>query len=164
MIAPGAPAPAFELAASGAGGDVVSLEELTSSGPALLAFFKTSCPVCGLSFPLWAELGRRYGAAVELAGISQDPLAVARRWLDELGFAAPVLDDSGGFAVSAAYGIETVPTLVLVDKAGEVLAASQGWDRDRANAWDAQLAELAGVPSPAPLSTAGDGRPALRPG
>ena len=164
MIAPGTPAPAFELAARGAGAERVSLEHLTSSGPALLAFFKTSCPVCALSFPLWAELGRRYGTAVALAGISQDPLAVARPWLDELGFDAPVLDDSHGFAVSDAYGVESVPTLVLVDKAGEVLAASQGWDRERADAWDAGLAELAGVASPAPLSTAGDGRPAFRPG
>lgn len=164
MISPGSTAPGFDLPASGSGLDRLGLDELTRSGPALLAFFKTSCPVCKLSFPLWGELANRYGHVVNLAAVSQDPAAAARPWLDELGFEAPALDDSDGYGVSATYGIETVPTLVLVDKAGEVVATSQGWDRERANAWDADLAELSGLPSPGPLSTVGDGRPAFRPG
>lgn len=164
MISPGSTAPGFDLPASGSDVHRLGLDELTASGPALLAFFKTSCPVCTLSFPLWGELANRYGHAVKVAAVSQDPLAVARPWLVELGFDAPVVDDSDGYGVSAAYGIETVPTLVLVDKAGEVLSTSQGWDRERANAWDADLAELTGVSSPGPLSTVGDGRPAFRPG
>lgn len=164
VIAPGSPAPRFDLPASGSNLDRLGLDELTATGPALLAFFKTSCPVCTLSFPLWGELARRYGHVVDVVAVSQDRLAEARPWLDGLGFDAPVVDDSDGYAVSAAYDIETVPTLVLVDEAGEVLAASQGWDRERANAWDAELAELTGVVSPGPLSTAGDGRPPFRPG
>lgn len=164
MIIPGSSAPPFDLAAAGAAEERLSLEELTGSGPALLAFFKITCPVCALSFPLWGELARRYADQVNVVGVSQDPLAKARPWLDELGFDAPVLDDSGGYGVSSAYDIETVPALVLVDKAGEVLAASQGWDRERANAWDLELAELTGRASSGPLSTDGDGRPPFRPG
>ena len=164
MIAPGSPAPGFELTAGGAGHPRVTLDELTGSGPALLAFFKSSCPVCRLSFPVWGELHRRYGIGVKFAAVSQDPLAVARPWLDDLGFDAPVLDDSDGYAVSAAYDIETVPTLVLVDKAGQVVAASQGWDRERANAWDVELAELTGTTSPGPVSPVDDGLPPFRPG
>lgn len=164
MISPGSTAPGFDLPALGADGERLGLDELTRSGPVLLAFFKTSCPVCTLSFPLWGQLDERYGHAVNVVGVSQDPLAKARPWLDGLGFDAPVVDDSDGYGVSRAYDVETVPTLVLVDKAGEVLAASQGWDRERANAWDADLAELAGVASPGPLTTVGDGRPPFRPG
>lgn len=164
VLAPGSIAPDFELPAAGDGRDRLCLEDLTANGPVLLAFFKTSCPTCHLSFPVWAELARRYGEAVAVAAVSQDPLASARPWLDELGFDAPVLDDSDGFAVSAAYQLATVPTLVLVDRAGEVLAASEGWDRDRANDWDAELAERARRSSPGPLSTLDDGLPPHRPG
>lgn len=164
MIAPGTLAPGFDLAASGAGTGRVTLDQLTGAGPALLAFFKSSCPVCKLSFPVWGELARRYGDAVRVVAVSQGPLGAARTWLDGLGFDAPVVDDSVGYAVSADYGIETVPTLVLVDKAGEVVAASQGWDRERANAWDTELSGLSGISSPGPLSTEADGLPAFRPG
>lgn len=164
MIAPGSPAPKFVLPARGDGRDRLSLDELISSGPALLAFFKTSCPVCALSFPVWGELARRHGDAVSMVAVSQDPLGKARPWLDDVGFDAPVLDDSDGYAVSAAYDIDTVPTLVLVDRAGEVVASSEGWDRRRANAWDVELAELSGRPSAGPLSADGDGRPPYRPG
>jgi peroxiredoxin len=164
MIAPGSPAPGFELAASGGSGERLELGQLIASSPTLLAFFKTSCPVCTLSFPLWGELARRYGEDVTVVGVSQDPLGTARAWLDRLHFHAPVVDDSHGYAVSDAYEIDTVPALVLVDRSGQVVASSQGWDRERANAWDAELAQLSGLPSAGPLSPADDGRPAFRPG
>ncbi len=164
-LPPGSPAPGFDLPQAGAGtGPRLSLAELTRAGPALLAFFKTSCPVCRMSFPVWGELARRYGDAVAVAAVSQDPLAGARRWLDEAGFPAPVLDDSDAFATSAAYQVETVPALVLVGADGQVLAESQGWDRDWANAWDRELAALAARESPGALSTPGDGLPPQRPG
>ncbi len=57
-----------------------------------------------------------------------------------------------------------MPTLVLVGSGGRVTAASEGWDRDRANAWDAELAELCGQASPGPLSTTSDGLPPHKPG
>ncbi len=163
-LGPGTSAPDFDLPAAGDGRDRLTLAELTTSGPALLAFFKMSCPVCVLSFPVWAELARRYGGWAAMAAVAQDPRAEARRWLDDLGFAAPVLDDSDGFATSRAYDLETVPALVLVGVDGKVVASSQGWDRDRANAWDAELAERSGRPSPGPLSTPDDGLPPYRPG
>lgn len=170
--APDSHAPTFDLAVAEAGAgaaaadgrDRLSLAQLISTGPALLAFFKTSCPVCVLSFPVWAELARRYGDVVTVAAVAQDPLAKARPWLDDAGFAAPVLDDSDGYATSRAYELRTVPALVLVGGNGEVLDTSEGWDRDRANAWDAELARITGRPSPGPLSTPDDGLPPYRPG
>lgn len=163
-LASGSTAPDFDLPAAGDGCSHLGLAELTAAGPALLAFFKTSCPVCVLSFPVWAELARRYGDVVTVAAVAQDPLAKARPWLDQVGFDAPVLDDSDGFATSRAYELRTVPTLVLVGPEGKVLGASEGWDRDRANAWDVELAECSGRMSLGPLSTPADGLPPYRPG
>ena len=163
-LAPGAIAPGFDLPAAGGDRERIALDELSATGPALLAFFKTSCPVCVLSFPVWGELARRYGGAMAVVAVSQDPLARARPWLDQAGFEAPVLDDSAGFATSRAYGVETVPALVLVGTDGRVTDASEGWDRRRANAWDLALAELTGVASRGPVSDPTDGLPPYRPG
>lgn len=163
-LAPGSTAPAFDLPALGAESDHIALADLTTAGPALLAFFKNSCPVCRLSFPVWGELAHRYGDAMAVVAVAQDPLAKAGPWLEETGFQAPVVDDSDDFAASSAYGLDTVPTLVLVGPDGQVLAVSEGWDRDRANEWDLELAELTGLPSAGPVSTPSDGLPAYRAG
>lgn len=163
-LAPGSDAPEFALPAAGDGNEVLSLADLTAEGPALLAFFKTSCPTCQLSFPVWGELARRYGDDVRVAAIAQDPLGKAREWLDGREFEAPVLDDSDGYVVSKAYDLDAVPALVLVDPDGKVVESSEGWHRDRANSWDTRLAELAGRPSPGPLSPEDDGRPPMKPG
>lgn len=163
-LEPGSEAPEFALPAAGDEREVLSLADLTANGSALLAFFKTSCPTCQLSFPVWGELARRYGDAVPVVAIAQDPLGKAREWLDERGFEAPVLDDSEGYIVSKAYELDAVPALVLVDPEGKVVDSSEGWHRDRANGWDARLAELAGRPSPGTLSPEDDGRPPMKPG
>ena len=160
-LAPGSPAPAFELPSSD--GTSRSLTDLAAGGTALLAFFKTGCPTCQLAFPVYAELERRYGDAVPVVAVTQDSLDRTVPWLKEKGFAGPVLEDeSGGYAVSEAYGVATVPTLVLVEDA-KVAATSEAWDRDQVNAWAGQLAERTGRDA-SPVSVDGDGRPAFKPG
>lgn len=160
-LPPGAPAPSFDLPS--AGGDRLSLSDLTARGPALLAFFKAGCPTCKLAFPVYAELQRRYGDAVPVVAVTQDPLPTTLPWLEDNGFAGPALDDaSDAYAVSDAYGVTTVPTLVLVED-GKVVSTSEAWDRDRANAWARQLGERTGRDT-SPVSTEGDGLPLFKPG
>ena len=161
-LPPGAEAPSFELPAAD-GGTPRSLDDLTAVGPALLVFFKTGCPTCQLAFPVYAELERRYGDSVPVVAVSQDSLAKAVPWLEDKGFAGVVLDDaSGGYAVSDSYAVRSVPTLVLVDD-GMVVATSEAWDRDRANAWAQQLGEATGR-YVSPVSREGDGLPVFKPG
>ena len=160
-LPPDADAPGFALPS--ADGQPRSLDDLTTNGAVLLAFFKTGCPTCQLAFPVYGELERRYGDAVPVVAVTQDPLATTVPWLEEKGFAGPVLDDdSDGYAVSAAYGVTTVPTLVMVE-VGTVVVSSEGWDRDRVNAWAAVLAERAGGDATL-VSTEGDGLPVFKPG
>ncbi len=154
-------APHFELPS--ADGRPRSLGDLSAGGAVMLAFFRTGCPTCALAFPVYGEMERRYGAAVPLVAVSQDSLAEAVPWLRDKGFAGLALDDeSDGYAVSDAYGVTTVPTLVLVD-GGRVVAVSEGWDRDRVNAWAALLGQRTGGDT-SPVSTEGDGRPVFKPG
>lgn len=160
-IEPGSPAPAFSLPDESGG--TTTLDDLLGAGATLLAFFKPTCPTCRLAFPVFGELERRYGDAVPVVAVTQDDLATSRRWLDDLGFRGRVLDDSGGYPASAAYDLDSVPTLVLVGADGAVVDASDGWDRDRVNAWDERLAAMTGR-APSPVSVEGDGRPPWKPG
>lgn len=157
----GADAPGFTLP----DGDGVprALADLTAAGPALLAFFRTSCPTCHLAMPVIAELERRYGDSVPVVAVTQSAVGSTRPWLHEAGFAGPVLDDeTGRFGVSRAYDVQTVPTLVLVDD-GRVVATAEGWDRDRMNGWARDLGTRTARET-APVSTEADGRPAFKPG
>lgn len=160
-LAVGTTAPPFKLLDGT--GTPRKLDQFTDVGPTLLAFFKTSCPTCSLAFPVIAELERRYGDAAPVVAVTQSTLATTLPWLAEAGFAGPVLDDERGrFEVSAAYGIRSVPTLVLVDD-GQVVATSEGWDRDRMNRWAADLGALTGRHG-SPVTVEGDGRPLYKPG
>ena len=158
----GTPAPAFRLRRDD--GTEVQLAELTGDTGALLAFFKTTCPTCATAFPVYGRLAAEYGDAVPVVAIAQDPGGVARSWLDTQGFGGPVLDDAAtGYAVSRAFAITVVPTLVFVEPDGTVGDATQAWDRDVTNAWAAQLAQRSGRPAVV-VSTPADGRPPFRPG
>ncbi|MGH9179277.1 MAG: TlpA family protein disulfide reductase [Acidimicrobiales bacterium] len=157
----GADAPGFAL--PDAGGVARTLADLAPEGAALLVFFKTSCPTCRLGFPVYGELARRYGDALPVVAVTQTQMAVTRPWLADAGFLGPVLDDEQGhYAVSRAYDIRSVPTLVLVEH-GRVVASSEAWDRERANEWARDLGRRTGRDT-APVSNEGDGRPAFRPG
>lgn len=152
-LAPGAVAPAFELPPVARAGR-----------PTVVVFFKSTCPTCKLAFPVYGDLARRAGDAATVVAVAQDPHAVARPWLDGLGFEAGVVDDStDNYAVSRAYGIDTVPTAFLVGTDGRIVDVVVAWDREGINRLTEQLAELAGT-DPAAVSTEADGRPAFKPG
>jgi thiol-disulfide isomerase/thioredoxin len=156
-----ADAPAFTL--PDGDGALRGLADLTSGGAVLLVFFKTTCPTCSLAMPVVAELQRRYGDAVPVVGVTQSTMATTLPWLRDAGFAGPVLDDEQDrFAASRAYQVDTVPTLVLVQD-GRVVAASEGWDRDRMNTLAADLGARTGR-DVSPVSVEGDGRPVFKPG
>lgn len=161
-LAVGTRAPAFTLPASD--GVPRSLSDLLATGPVLLIFFKTTCPTCGLAFPVYGELVRRYGEDLAVVAVSQDPLIPTVGWLRDLGFEGLVLDDaSDRYAVSRSFGVEVVPTLVLVGADGAVDQVVPAWDRDAINALAARLGGLYGRLT-APVSTPEDGRPAFKPG
>lgn len=157
----GADAPLFTLPA---GDDAPArMADLVDAGPVLLAFFKTSCPTCRLAMPVIAELERRYGDEIPVVGVTQTKMTDTLPWVRDLGFAGPVLDDEQDrYAVSRAYDVQYVPTLVLVED-GRVTAVGESWDRDRMNRWAADLGARTGRDT-SPVTTDGDGRPVFKPG
>jgi peroxiredoxin len=120
-------APGFRLPRL-AGGEV-SLHELISGGPALLAFFKISCPTCQLAFPYLERI--HVGGTLPIYGISQNNARDTRAFNAAYGITFPMLlDPESTFAVSNAYGITQVPSLFLVEPDGVISWVLSGWSRD----------------------------------
>ena len=108
------------------GGDV-SLREIAARGPALLAFFKISCPVCQLTFPFLERL--HAAGTLAVYGISQNDARDTRDFNEDFGVTFPALldDEDDGFPASNAFGISSVPTLFLVEPGGAISHVIEGW-------------------------------------
>ena len=145
-------APTFVLA------DIDSGERVSKpwegAGATVLAFFKTTCPVCQMVAPK-VEAMARSGARV--VAIGEDPAPALAAYRTRHGQDVRTLTEPAPYRVSAAYGLTSVPTIVLVGENGVVRDAVVGWDRE---GWN-RLAAAAGG---APVSTEGDGLPPYRPG
>jgi peroxiredoxin len=128
LLAVGSKAPGFRLPRLD-GGDVM-LTEMLAGGPALLAFFKVSCPVCQLTFPFLERVHQ--AGALPVYGISQNDSEDTRAFAKRFRTTFPMLLDSetSGFEVSNAYGISSVPTMFLVERDGSIQQAMLGWRKD----------------------------------
>ena len=127
MLEAGARAPSFQL--SGLRGGKKSLDEILAEGPAVLAFYKVSCPVCQLAFPYLERLSQ--GSALQIVGISQDDESSTSSFNQRFGVQFPTLLDSSkeGYPASNAFGISAVPSLFLVEKDGRVSKAFSGFSK-----------------------------------
>jgi hypothetical protein len=130
-------------------------------GPHALVFYKVTCPTCQVVAPAFDRLARAYRGAV--AGVGQDPRDRLDGFSREFGMSLPSEPDLAPYPVSDAYGIEHVPTLVVVDGGGQVADVVESWDRDGVNRASAALARSLGA-DPVVVSEPGDGLPAFRPG
>ena len=151
MLGVGARAPSFTLPDAFSGEPV---GDPWADGTAVVAFFKTTCPVCHMVAPKLTALAE--GGARVLA-VGQDPAAALVRYAAEHGQRVPTVSEAAPYGVSTAYGVSSVPSLFVIEPGGVVADAVAGWDRERWNA----VATAAGVPA---VSAEGDGLPIFRPG
>ncbi len=79
------------------------------------------------------------------------------------GFTVPSVSDPSPYPASDAYGVEHVPTFVVVAGDGVVVDVVESWDRDGLNGAVRALARELGV-APISISEPGDGLPGFRPG
>ncbi len=153
MLARGAHAPSFTLPDIDTG-EPVSDPWRAASGPSVLAFFKATCPVCQLAAPMLSAMAES-GATV--VAIGEDPAPKLVGYRDQWRQVVPTLSEPPPYRVSAAYDLVSVPSLFLVDRQGRLLDVVVGWDRDD---WNKASVAAGGQP----VSAAGDGLPAYRPG
>jgi thiol-disulfide isomerase/thioredoxin len=130
-------------------------------GPHGLVFYKVTCPTCQVAAPAFQRLAEAYRGAV--AGVGQDPQDRLTSFSREFGMSFPSEPDLAPYPLSDAYGIEHVPTLVVVDAVGRVADVVESWDRGGVNRASTTLAGLLGT-DPTVVSEPGDGLPEFRPG
>ena len=139
LLEPGSPVPDFRLPQLDGG--VVALQEILANGPAVIAFFKTTCPVCQLTLPFLERIHK--AGTLPVYAISQDDADDTREFNREFGIALPTLLDGGrsGYPVSNAFGISSVPTAFLIGRDGVVSRVIEGWSKRDIGS----LGELAGA-------------------
>ncbi len=111
--------------------------------PVLLAFFKTSCPVCQLAWPYLQRLHAAYGGkTVRIVGVSQNDDASSLTFYRTHGSATFELlfDPEPTFVASNAFDVESVPLLVLLAPDGAVEDSFAGWSKSRMEALGARFA------------------------
>jgi len=141
MLSAGQAAPSFQLAQLNGGQK--SLQEILEKGPALLVFYKISCPVCQLTAPYLERLAG--GQKLQVIGISQDDASATQSFNQRFAVTYPTLLDEQqkGYAASNAFGISSVPALFLVEQDGNIAAAFNGFSKHDI----AALGERAGQPA-----------------
>jgi peroxiredoxin len=143
-ILAGHTAPPFVL--SSPDGRSISLEEVLRRGPAVVAFFKISCPVCQLALPFLERLHQRFpDDRVCFLGVSQDEASDTREFCAEFGVSFPTVMDEDGYPASNAYGLTNVPTVFLIDQEGRVQIASVGFEKAAIEKISAEIARMLGV-------------------
>jgi peroxiredoxin len=130
-------------------------------GPHALLFYKVTCPTCQMAAPPMARFQAAYPGRI--LGVGQDPPDALAAFSETYGLSFSSAADVEPYPISDAYGIDHVPTLVVVDGAGAVVDVVESWDRVGANRASARLAALLGAEA-VTVSAPDDGLPAFRPG
>jgi peroxiredoxin len=153
MLGAGAKTPAFELRDLNGRND--SIDRILQKGPALLAFFKSSCPICQLTFPYLERMAASTG--VQVIGISQDDANTTTGFNRRFGVTfETLLDESkAGYPVSNEFGISIVPSIFLVEQDGTISKSFSGFSKRDMEA----VGERAGIPPFSPEEKVPEHRP-----
>ena len=134
MLQAGQSAPDFKLARleKGTVEGTADLGKLLPGGPVLLAFFKSTCPVCQMTLPFLERIHNdRAPGSFAIYGVSQDDAETTEEFAGEFGIGFPMLLDTeeSGYPASNAYGISHVPSLFLVERDGTIARSMEGFNK-----------------------------------
>jgi len=122
----GESAPDFGLVATD--GKRYSLQEGLKLGPVLVAFFKVACPTCQYTFPFLERLNQQLRSSkVQIWGISQDGVKDNQRFARDYSVTFPILIDEYPYQLSRQYGLEYVPSILLIAADGSLAIKSEGF-------------------------------------
>ena len=146
LPAAGAEAPAFSL--TDRQGAALAFDGGGAAGATLLFFFKHDCATCELTAPLVERLHQALAPhGLRVAGVSQDPAGETAEFVRRHGLSFDVALDAD-LMVSADYGFDAVPTLVLAGGDRRVRHSFEGFVKQELLALVGQAAEACGVPAP----------------
>lgn len=114
----------------------------------VLDFWAPWCGPCRLSIPELARLHRAHVAqGLTVLGVTTDEVAAAKQGAEALGIPYPVVSDAEE-QTSAAYAVNALPTLFVIDKRGVVREVVVGFEPSRAAAFEELLNKLLAEPAP----------------
>lgn len=154
-----------EIKLSTIDGGQFSLSDALVRGPAVLVFFKISCPVCQFALPYIERIYKAAkGKKVTIVGISQNSKKDTEFFKQQFGITYPIaLEDTNSFAVSNAYGLTNVPTIFYVNQEGNIEVSAVGWSRADVEEIARKISAQTNVP-PIPVIKPGEDVPAFRAG
>lgn len=148
-----------------ASGEIWTLRDLLSRGPALLIFVKESCPTCQFALPFVDRIYRNYpDSKVRLVVIAQEEPDLANEMVQDLKLRIPVLLDRDPYPVSEEYGVTFVPTFFYITPDGTVETVIESFAREELNALNEKIARDNGLGSAIPFYKPGEDVPFFRPG
>jgi hypothetical protein len=135
-----------------------------ADGETLYAVFKTTCPVCELTWPFLERIRQvAEGGKLRVLAVSQDNAAKTRAFNERTGARLDTRYDPEPWKASDALGMTTVPTLFRVSPDGTIAETVEGFDRKALEGLARRAASLAGKPL-SELFRPGDNAPAFKPG
>jgi peroxiredoxin len=142
-----------------------SMREALKQGPAVVVFFKVSCPVCQFALPYLERIYKAYrnGGKFTFVGVSQDNAADTEAFSRRFGVTFPVLLEEKGYAVSNAYGLTNVPTVFMISPSGEIEFSSVSWSKAEVQELSRNLAKVNNT-APATIFSPGEQVPEFKPG
>ncbi len=158
IISAGQTAPVFSL--GGIEGKSYTLNQ-NGARLTLAVFFKTTCPTCRLSWPYIEKIHQTYRAAgLATWGISQDARDASSEFASKYESTFPILIDSD-WRVSRTYDPDFVPTVLLIDRAGQIIDSVVSFDKAKLNHLSNEIAGRLGVPA-AIIAPTDDGNPPFK--
>src|SRR3974390_1424599 len=138
-IAPGAPAPGFNLPSSGG---QVGLDSLKGQ-VVLINFWASWCGPCREEMPILEKLYLKYQpAGFTLLGVNVEPKSAdAAKFLHATSVSFPILFDSDS-KVSKLYQVADMPSTVILDRNGKVRYVHHGYHAGDENEYIDQIRSL----------------------
>ena len=155
-----------EVVLTSADGKTYNLAKTLEREPlVVLAFFKSECPVCQMTFPYLERLARRHPTS-SIWAISQDDEDETREFIETYGITFPVLLDEA-LQKSVEFELSSVPSIFLIGQDGRIGKSIIGFVKSDLESLNATLAEsgapAGSSPSAAPLFTQSDQFPEFPP-
>lgn len=99
-------------------GEAVELSTLRGK-VVVLDFWATWCPPCRRELPSIERLRNEFTDQVQFLGVNDEDAATVKSFLHKNGYALPVLMDQRR-SVHLQYGVEAIPTVLIIDRDGVI--------------------------------------------